>query len=157
MTPIERAVIHLPDEGRLIETGSFRMTVKADSGDTAGGLSVIEADEPAGFRTRMHIHRDAGEAFYVVSGEYVMFVDSEEHICKAGAFVYIPPGVTHGFRVGPSPSRKLNIYVPAAMVGYFDALAEAHRLNTPLDPVAMADLRDRYAMQVIGEVPDRDV
>ena len=151
MPPIERAVVHLPGDGRLIEMGSFRMTVKADSADTAGGLAVIEADEPAGFRTRMHIHRDAGEAFYVVSGEYVMFVNDEEHICKAGAFVYVPPGVAHGFRVGPSPSRKLNIYVPAAMVGYFDALADAHRRNAPLDPMAMGDLRDRYGMQVIGE------
>jgi len=154
MTPTHRVVVHQPGEGRPIDMGSFRMTVKADAGDTGAGLSVLEADEPPGFGPPMHIHKDAGEAFYVVSGEYVMFVEGEEHICPAGSFVYIPPGVTHGFRVGGSPSRKLNIYVPAAMVGYFDELAAAHQHSTPLDPAALGKLADRYSMQVTGDVPE---
>ena len=154
MTPTHRVVVHQPGGGRTIEMGSFRMTVKAESDDTGEGLSVLEADEPPGFGPPMHIHRDAGEAFYVVSGEYVMFVEDEEHICPAGSFVYIPPGVNHGFRVGGSPSRKLNIYVPAAMVGYFDELADAHRLDSPLDPTALGELADRYMMQVTGDVPE---
>jgi len=90
-----------------------------------------------------------GEAFYVVSGEYAIFVEDDEHICGAGSFIYIPPGVIHGFRVGPAPSRKLNIYVPAAMTGYFDELADAHRLNTPLAATGLGELADRYGMQVI--------
>jgi hypothetical protein len=31
----------------------------------------------------------------------------------------------HGFRVGRVASRKLNLYTPAAMVGYFDEIAQA--------------------------------
>jgi hypothetical protein len=34
--------------------------------------------------------------------------------------VFIPARIEHGFRVGGSASRKLNLYAPAAMVGYFD-------------------------------------
>lgn len=154
MTTAERVVIRQPDEGRRIDMGSFHMTVKAEAGDTAGGLSVLEADEPGGFGPPMHIHRDASEAFYVLSGEYAIFVDREEHICRAGAFIYIPAGVNHGFRVGPLPSRKLNIYVPAAMVGYFDELADANRVSRSLDPAALTELAQRYSMQVTGAVPD---
>lgn len=38
----------------------------------------------------MHVHDDTDEAFYVVAGEYVIFVEDEEHSCPAGSFVYIP-------------------------------------------------------------------
>jgi quercetin dioxygenase-like cupin family protein len=151
---IHRVVIHQPGEGRPIDMGAFGMTVKVEAGDTGGGLSILEADEPAGFGPPMHIHRDAGEAFYVVSGEYAIFVEDEEHICGAGSFIYIPPGVTHGFRVGATPSRKLNIYVPAAMTGYFDELADAHRLDMPLDATRLGELADRHGMQVIGDLPE---
>ncbi len=153
MTSLQRVVVHQPGEGRTIDMGTFSMTVKAESDDTADGLSVLEADEPAGFGPPMHIHHDAGEAFYVLSGEYVMFVEQQETLCPAGSFVYVPPGVVHGFRVGGVPSRKLNIYAPAAMVGYFDELAEASRRNAPLDADALGDLAGRYRMEVTGDVP----
>ncbi len=153
MTATGQVLIQQPGEGRTIDMGSFRMTVKAESGDTGHALSVLEADEPPGFGPPMHIHRDAGEAFYVVSGEYLILVDEEEHVCGPGAFIYIPAGVNHGFRVGGSPSRKLNIYVPAAMVGYFDELAEANHGAAALDPSALGALAERYSMQVTGAVP----
>ncbi len=159
MSAIEHVVIHQPGEGRRIDMGSFHMTVKAEHGDTAARLSVLEADEPPGFGPPMHIHRDAGEAFYVLSGEYVIFVDDAEHVCGAGSFIYIPAGVNHGFRVGPAPSRKLVIFVPAAMVSYFDELAAANARAATLDPVSLdsatlGDLAQRYGMQVTGPVPE---
>ncbi len=134
MTPTEHAVIHIPGEGRLIEMGSFRMTVKADSGDTAGGLSVIEADEPPGFGPPMHVHRDASEAFYVVSGEYVMFVDDEEHICKAGAFVYIPPRYPWLARRGVAKPQTEHLRAdvfddPRSRLGHLDSVSLAERLS----------------------------
>ena len=50
-------------------------------------------------------------------------------------------------------SRKLNIYVPAAMVGYFDELATMnHQVETP-DDEALRAVAERYAMEVTG-VPD---
>jgi hypothetical protein len=39
--------------------------------------------------------------------------------------VLIPSGTEHTFQVTDSPSRKLNLFTPAAMVGYFDELAIA--------------------------------
>lgn len=56
-----------------------------------------------------------------------MFIEGQEHVCPAGSFIYVPAGVPHGFRVGPMTSRKLNIFVPAAMVGYFDELSARDR------------------------------
>jgi glyoxylate utilization-related uncharacterized protein len=115
---------------------------------------VLEADEPAGFGPPLHIHDDAGEAFYVLEGEYVIFLEHEEHRCPAGSFIYIPAGVEHGFRVGASRSRKLNIYVPAAMEGYFEALASATADDTSLTDEQLGALATAHSMRVTGPVPE---
>ena len=151
---MDRAFIHLPGDGRILNMGPFQMTVKADSDQTGGALTVLEADEPAHFGPPLHIHDDAAEAFYVLDGEYVMFVEDEEYRCPAGSFIYIPAGTRHGFRVGATQSRKLNIYVPAAMVGYFDELAESQATGGTLDADELTALATRHAMRVIGPVPE---
>src|SRR3954471_7895268 len=104
-----------PGEGRVIDLGDFGMTVKATESETAGVVSVLEAEEPPGFGPPVHVHHDCAEAFYVLEGGYLRSLDGREFACAAGAFVFIPPGVPHGFRVGPLPSRKLNFYFPASM------------------------------------------
>lgn len=149
-----QAYVHLPGEGRILHMGPFQMTVKADAEQTAGALTVLEADEPASFGPPLHIHDDAAEAFYVLAGEYVMFIEDEEHRCPAGSFIYIPAGTRHGFRVGAAQSRKLNIYLPAAMVGYFDELADAEATGETFDADALTSLAARYAMRVTGPVPE---
>ena len=89
----------------------------------------------------------------MLAGEYIIFVGAEQHHCPPGSFVYIPAGVTHGFRVGSVPSRKLNIYAPSAMVGYFEELSGALARNEA-DPDALSAIADRHHMEVIGPVPD---
>lgn len=152
MSP-RRALVLRPGEGRDIDMGNFRMSLKASGEETAGAFSLLQAEEPPRFGPPMHIHRDAAEAFYVISGGYTIFVEDDEYDCPAGSFIYIPAGTPHGFRVGPEPSRKLNIYMPAAMVGYFDDLSAAIAADQ-MDPDALAEIADRYGMEVIGPVPE---
>jgi len=142
-----------PGEGRSIDLGGFQMSVKATDDDTNGAFSLLEAQEPPGFGPPRHIHRDAAEAFYVLEGEYIVFLDGREASCPAGSFIFIPAGVPHGFRVGGVASRKLNLYTPAAMIGYFDELADAVRTGDG-DPDALSRMALRYSMEVIGPVPD---
>ena len=142
-----------PDEGREIDMGAFRMSVKATGEQTNGGFSLLEADEPAGFGPPLHIHRDAAEAFYVLEGEYVIFLDGREFLCPTGSFIYIPAGLAHGFRVGGVPGRKLNLYVPAAMIGYFDDVATATSAGD-VGSDALSEIALRYSMEVIGPVPE---
>lgn len=142
-----------PGEGRSIDLGNFAMVVKAAAGDTGGAFTMLEAAEPAGFGPPMHIHHDCAEAFYVLAGEYRIFVEEREFTCPAGSFIYIPAGVPHGFRVGAVPSRKLNIYTPAAMVGYFDELSAAIARGE-MDDEALGEMARRYGMEVVGPVPE---
>ena len=146
------ALILGPGEGRAIDLGNFAMSVKADAAATAGSFTVLEASEPAGFGPPLHIHHDCAEAFYVLDGEYRIFIEDRDYSCPAGSFIFIPAGIRHGFRVGPAPSRKLNLYTPAAMVGYFDELSAALRgggAKSQLDEIA-----SRYSMEVVGPVPE---
>ena len=129
------------------------MSVKATAEQTSGAFTLLEADEPAGFGPPMHLHHDAAEAFYVLAGEYIIFVGDDQFACPAGSFIYIPAGVRHGFRVGAEPSRKLNIYTPAAMVGSFDELSSALATGKA-DTDSLTELAARYGMEVVGPVPE---
>jgi len=140
-------------EGRSIDLGVFSMTVKANADETNGIFSLLEAEEPPHFGPPLHIHHDAAEAFYVLEGEYLMFLDDREEVCPAGSFIFIPAGMRHGFRVGAAPSRKLNFYFPAAMIGYFDDLSDAIR-RADVDESLLADIARQHSMEVVGPVPE---
>lgn len=147
------AFVLRPGEGRSVDLGSFAMSVKASAAETGGAFSLLEATEPADFGPPMHIHHDAAEAFYVLAGEYIIFLGDQEQRCPAGSFIYIPAGLRHGFRVGSVASRKLNLYAPAAMVGYFDELSAVIAADEA-DPTRLDQIARRYGMEVVGPVPE---
>ncbi len=147
------ATILLPGEGRHIDLGDFAMSLKADADLTAGAFSLLEASEPPDFGPPMHIHREAAESFYVLEGEYTIYVEEHTYRCPAGSFVFIPAGVVHGFRVGTTASRKLNLYTPAAMVGYFEDLSAALQGGNA-EPEALEGIARRSGMEVVGPVPE---
>lgn len=147
------AFVLRPGEGRHIDLGNFGMSLKAGGDETGGAFSLLEAAEPPDFGPPLHVHRDCAEAFYVLEGEYRIFIESDEHACPAGSFIYIPAGLVHGFRVGPRPSRKLNVYTPAAMVGYFEELSAAITTGEA-DAARLDAIARRHAMEVVGPVPE---
>jgi hypothetical protein len=99
------------------------------------------------------IHHGIAEAFYVLGGEYIILLNDQEFRCPTGSFIDIPAEVTHGFRVGDVKSCKLNLYLPASMVGYFDELRTAIRTGEA-DPLVLDGIATRYAVEVVGPVPE---
>ena len=142
-----------PGEGRSIDLGGFSMCVKASDDDTNSLFTLLEAEEPPEFGPPLHIHHGIAEAFYVLEGEYIIFLDGNEIRCPTGSFIFIPAGRLHGFRVGDGASRKLNLYLPASMVGYFDELSDAMKKGEA-DPERLSDIATRYSLEVIGPVPE---
>jgi quercetin dioxygenase-like cupin family protein len=84
------AFVQMADEARLLDMGPFQMRVRADAEQTSGGFTLLEADEPPGFGPPMHVHEDAAEAFYVLEGEYLIFIGGAERLCPAGSFIFVP-------------------------------------------------------------------
>jgi len=146
-------IIRLPGQSRRIDLGGFDVLVHADDEGTAGEFSLIETSETAaGLGPPLHIHHDCAESFVVLEGRYAFYIDEVEYDCPAGSFMYVPKGTRHTFKNLEAGSRKLNLYTPAAMVGYFDELASgiaAGMSDSDLDTIA-----DRYAMEVVGPVPE---
>ena len=145
-------VVLLPGEARSIDVGPFTVTVHADPGTTGGAFSLIETREPEpGVGPPLHVHDDCAESFVVLAGRYRMHLDGRDFECPAGSFVYVPTGMEHTFQSLDAESRKLNLYAPAGMVGYFDELRDAIRDGAgepELDAIA-----GRYRMRVTGPVP----
>jgi mannose-6-phosphate isomerase-like protein (cupin superfamily) len=147
------AIVLRPGEGRAIDLGNFAMSLKASGHDTAGAFTLLEATEPAGFGPPMHIHHDCGEAFFVLDGLYRIFIEADEVDCPAGSFIWIPRGLRHGFRVGALPSRKLNLYTPAAMLRYFDDLSAAIASDTASDE-RLDEIAQAASVEIVGPVPE---
>jgi len=51
------------------------------------------------------------------------------------------------------PSRKLNLYTLAAMVGYYDELSASIEAGES-DGARLDEIAARYGMEVIGPVPE---
>src|SRR5438552_13839837 len=66
----------------------------------------------------------------------------------------VPVGVPHGFRVGEVPSRKLNFYFPAALVGYFDDLGAALTRSDVTDD-ELAEIAEAHHMHIVGPPSER--
>jgi hypothetical protein len=66
--------------------------------------------------------------------------------------VYVPRGMTHTFQTLERGSRKLNLYTPGGMVGYFDALAAG--IQAGLDDAGLDVIAERFDMDVVGPVPE---
>ena len=146
-------VVLRPDEARTIDVGGFGVTVLADEDVTGGGFSLIETAETAsGYGPPLYVHRDCSESFYVIAGRYRMHLDGQDFECPAGSFVYVPLGMRHTFQSAEAGSRKLNLYTPAGMVGYFDALAAG--IAEGVDEAGLDAIAERYQMEVVGPVPE---
>jgi len=146
-------IVVRPGDARVIDLGGFDVVVHADAADTGGQFSLIETGErETGGGPPLHVHHECAETFFVLAGRYAMHLDGEELECPAGSFVYVPTGVVHTFRTLDAGSRKLNLYTPAGMVGYFDELAAG--IAAGMDEADLGALAKRYAMEVVGPVPE---
>jgi quercetin dioxygenase-like cupin family protein len=144
-----------PGEGRLLDLGNFEAFVLAEASATSGAFSVLQTQgEPSGFGPPLHVHRDAAEAFYVLEGAYLMHVEERQELCMPGSFVFVPPNVVHTFVVvSEEPGKKLNLFSPAAMIGFFEELAEAEA-NGTATPERLGEISERNHMGIVGPVPD---
>ena len=85
------------------------MTVKL-AGEQTGDYTLIEFTAAPGFGPPPHIHHLDDEALYILEGELSGFCGDRTWRAGPGAFVYLPRGVPHGFRVeDDQPARGLQL------------------------------------------------
>jgi len=152
---MNQAFIVPPGGGRQLDLGNFSVEVLAASAQTAGAFTLLQTqNEPPDFGPPLHLHRDAAEAFFVLEGEYLMFLPGAQTLCPPGAFVYVPPATAHTFKVvSEGPGKKLNLFSPAAMTEFFEELADAEAVGSAT-PELLEEIAERCHMEVLGPVPD---
>lgn len=152
---MSQAFIVPPGEGRRLDLGNFQVEVLATAAQTAGEFSLLQTQsEPPEFGPPLHLHRDAAEAFFVLEGEYLMFIEDKQTLCPPGTFVYVPRSTPHTFKVVSAGSgKKLNLFSPAAMTEFFEALADAEATGSAT-PQLLDQIAARSQMEVLGPVPD---
>jgi mannose-6-phosphate isomerase-like protein (cupin superfamily) len=116
------------------------LTVKATGATTGGAFDLVEELIPPGFSPPPHIHYREEECFYVISGQMTFTCGDESIAAGPGAFIVLPRGVPHTFRVeGTEPARTLMLNTPAGLLGFFRELGRPAPTPT-LPPPGRPDL-----------------
>jgi quercetin dioxygenase-like cupin family protein len=151
------AVVRPQGTGPLIWTRGALMELKATHADTHGAYGLVDELLPPGFAPPLHIHHGEDEAFYVLDGQVRFACGAQTHEATAGAFIFLPRGVAHTFRVlGDSPARVLNLLSPAGFERFFEqdgVAAPEYALPPDSGPVNLEHLRAlaaHYECAIIG-------
>src|SRR5215208_6887415 len=141
------------EEGQALWFLGTLVLVKATGEQTGGAFGLIDNVLPAGFASPYHVHR--------IEGEMTFYVGDERVKAGAGAFVYGPRGVPHGFAVeGTAPARILLQNYPAGFEGFPVEVGEPAKELTipPAEPPDMEKLMAiaaKYDIEILGPLPGR--
>jgi mannose-6-phosphate isomerase-like protein (cupin superfamily) len=134
--------------GERLRFGEVEVVVRAASDTTGGAFTIFEENEPVD--TRLHVHENEDELFYVLEGEHVFQVGDQEFQAGPGGVVFAPRGVAHAQRrVVSRTGRILVLTSPAGFEGFFRELAEADRAGA-LGPDAYAQASKKYGITWLG-------
>ena len=86
-------------------------SVLATTEQTGGSYSLLEELCPKGSGAPPHWH-EQDEMFYFLEGSADFVADDQRFSAGGGAFVFIPRGTVHAFRVTSELARFLNFYTP---------------------------------------------
>ena len=146
-------VIRQGGAGPTLDVLGVAHVYKARADDTGQQFSIWESIVPPGRGAPPHTHSREDEAFYVLSGEVLMELEGEAEPLRlgAGAFLFAPRHVRHGYRnPGKVDARLLVFAMPGAgldrMFAEFD---EAGRRAGKMPPVsAIAAIAARYGVDI---------
>ena len=111
-TEARRPILLDPAEGEALWFNNDLLTFKATGAETGGAFVVVEEAARRGKATPLHTHPEEEETFYILEGEALFHLDGEEQSLGAGAFVSVPRGVPHAYRVTSEVARALILITP---------------------------------------------
>lgn len=99
---------------------------------------VIEATVAPGGGAPLHVHQDLDDTFYLVSGRLAMRCGEEAFAVEPGAYVALPHGVPHTFRVvSDEPAVMLQIHSDDSFLTFIKAVGQPATSRTlPAGPPA---------------------
>jgi mannose-6-phosphate isomerase-like protein (cupin superfamily)/catechol 2,3-dioxygenase-like lactoylglutathione lyase family enzyme len=97
--------------------------------------AVIELTVPPGGSPPRHVHEALDDSFLLLEGEVVVRCGNETLVARPGAYVVLPHGVEHTFRVTSRvPARLLLVHADDSFLHFIETLGTPtteHRLPPP--------------------------
>jgi mannose-6-phosphate isomerase-like protein (cupin superfamily) len=125
-------------EGPEMSTYTFMTTAET----TGGALAVVDTLVPEGNGPPEHMHDDADESFYVLSGRFRMKAGDVESEIGVGDLVFVPRGTTHIWKnIGTGDGRLLRIYTPGGHEKFFFEIGRPAEPGAPAPRLTTADIR----------------
>ena len=130
--------------------GGVRTEVHLTSAQSAGALCLLIDEPPAGWRLPPHRHTNEAETIHVLAGRFEMDIDGRRVALGAGDTAHVPVGCVHsGGNVGRETGRRVVIFSPAGVEGFFLEVGRAQR-DEALDGAAVAAAARRWGWDFVG-------
>src|SRR3954451_24456188 len=112
------------DEGEAHWLLGMLEVVKISGDDTNGEYGLIEVTVRAGEGSPWHVHPDEDEWFYVLEGEFTVYVGDRRLSLTPGSFAFGPKGVPHTF-IGETDGAKVLVgFAPFHFEGFLHEVGE---------------------------------
>ena len=129
--------------------GAVRTEVHLGAEETNGAFCLLVDQPPAGWTLPAHRHRGVAETIHVVEGEFEMEVDGLTTRLSAGDTIHVPPDAVHaGGNVGYAVGRRILIFSPAGMEGFFLEVGTPSP-DLEVDPAAALACAQRYGWEFV--------
>jgi mannose-6-phosphate isomerase-like protein (cupin superfamily) len=124
-------------EGRTLPTPTADLvTIKADTRQTNGSMTVMEFRVAPGSGPATHIHLREDELWWVLEGDFRFRTGDDWLQASTGGMAFGPRGMPHAFQnIGTTPGRLLIVTTPSGLERFFEQFAES---GTP--PVGFGQL-----------------
>lgn len=152
MTKVTKAYIYQPDEGELRWMGKTSTNFLATGALTGGAFGLVKERSIRGISVPLHKHDDDVESFYILEGEVSFFLNDEPGVrAIAGAFVHIPGGTVHGFRIESETVHYLILTTPHH-AEFYRAITLPSSEAT-VDDAVIGKACQEYGVEFVGPLP----
>lgn len=148
------AYLFQPGESELRWMGEATSTYFLATGASTGeAFALVEERARSGVSVPLHRHDEDVESFYVLEGEMSFFLGHQPEVSAAtGAFVHIPAGTVHGFRIDSESARYLILTTPRHAL-FYRAITSPSPL-TPVDGALISAACKEYGIEFVGPLPE---
>lgn len=148
-----KAYVAQPGESELRWMGEGTATWFLATGASTGGeFALVEEKATQGVSVPLHKHDADVESFYVLEGEMLFFLGEEPAMrAAAGAFVHIPAGTVHGFRIESGTARYLILTTPHHAMFY--RAISAPSPSIPIGDELISAACEEYGIDFVGPLP----
>jgi mannose-6-phosphate isomerase-like protein (cupin superfamily) len=124
----------------------------AEKEDTNGAFCLVEATAAPGNEPPPHVHSREDELFYILEGEFDMYVGAEAYKVQSGECIFLPRFKPHAFVIRSPQLRVLTLFTPGGLEEAFRNVASpAQKLELPTNALTYSKVDLKQTAQRFRE------